>query len=215
MMAFTLRSKAIASAMAFIFLFVVFVLLKKELKLRHLILLGGICLVIGSPLIYFYYIKLAGTGTRAVLTSLSFTVMQDHFPIGSGFGTYASHAANKYFSTVYKIYDLEYLLRFDRYWRNFLSDTFWPIIIAQTGSIGLFAFLCTLCLLIKRCLALQKVSRCEFVGALYIFVYLLISSTAEPAFHNAVAIPLALVLGILFSRTNHDDKEAEKCLQRS
>lgn len=215
MMAFTLRSKAIASAMAFIFLFVMFVLLKKELKLRHLILLGGICLAIGSPLIYYYYIWGAGTGTRAVLTSLSFNVMQDHFPIGTGFGTYASHAANKYFSTVYKIYDLENILCIDRNWRDYLSDTFWPIIIAQTGIIGLFAFLCILCLLVKRCFALQKVSRCEFIGALYIFVYLLISSTSEPAFHNAVAIPLALVLGILFSRRNHDDKEAEKCLKRS
>lgn len=209
MMAFTLRSKAIASALVFVVLFVMLVLLKKELKLRHLILLGGVCLAIGSPLIYFYYIKLAGRGTRAVLTSLSFTVMRDHFPIGAGFGTYASSAANKYFSTVYKLYDLEYLLRFDGQWRSFLSDTFWPIIIAQNGIIGLLAFLSVLCLLLKRCFSLQSASRCEFAGALYVFVYLIISSTSEPAFHNAVAIPLALVLGILFAKASQEYKGAK------
>ena len=51
----------------------------------------------------------------------------------------------------------------------------------------------------KRCLAVEKFDRYAYVGGLFVFAYLLISSAAEPAFHNSVAIPLAMMIGIVFA----------------
>ncbi len=202
MMCFTMRSKAIASAGVYVLFFVFFVWLHKDLKLGHVVVAGAACAVAGWPMLRYYYIDLAGKGTRSVLTSLSITIMQDHFPLGTGFGTFASSAAEKYYSSVYEWYELAHLCRFDVGWKNFLCDTFWPIIIAQSGAIGTLVFLWILALLVKRCFALKDLSRNAFAGALYVFAYLAISSTSEPAFHNSVAIPLALMLGILFAKGN-------------
>lgn len=207
MMCFSLRSKAIVSAIVYVLFFVFFLLKHEEIKMRHLAVMAGACVAFGWPMFRFYYIDFAGKGTRAVLTSLSITVMRDHFPIGTGFGTFASSAAEKYYSAVYQIYDLAYLCRFDGGWRGFLSDTFWPIIIGQGSILGLIAFVVTLCLLVKRCFELKSLSHEAFAGALYIFAYLAISSTSEAAFHNAVAIPLALVLGILFAKAKTSNME--------
>lgn len=203
MMAFSMRSKAIASAAAYMLIFFYVIQMRQKFKKWYLVVCGILCIIIGWPLIQFYYVTLAGRSTRSVMMQVSFKIMKDYFPIGTGFGTFASAAANEYFSKVYELYNLEHLLRFDISWRYFLSDTFWPIIFAQTGVTGLLVFVYVLYMLMKRCFTIRSVSPTMFVGAIYVFVYLLISSTSEPAFHNSVAIPMAFILGIVFRESNH------------
>ena len=90
----------------------------------------------------------------------------------------------------------------------FMSDHFWPIIFGQAGVLGTIIFLVILGLLMKRCMDVRKHDLHGFVGVLYVMAYLMISSVAEPAFHNAVAIPLALVLGMVFSNAG-DEKHLQ------
>lgn len=224
--AFTLRSKALASAAAYVILFVLFAVLQWKLKWQYVVVGCAVCVVIAWPQIRFYFLDLAGHSARSVMLLTSFLIMKDYFPIGTGFGTYASAEAAKNYSPVYLKYgfsnnwelrdtrDMENTLRLirenswltDRY-RNkpdivneqpFLSDTFWPIIFGQTGVLGTAAYVFALGVIMKRCLAVEKYDRYAYVGVLFVFAYLLVSSAAEPAFHNSVAIPLAMTLGIVF-----------------
>lgn len=235
-MAFTLRAKSLASAAAYILMYVFFLLFKWRLRIWHVIVAGVGSVAIAWNKIRFYFIDLGGHSARSVILQKSFEVMKDHFPIGTGFGTFGSAEAGKHYSPVYLKYsfndywelrdvnNVENSLRLihenewylAQYQKNpdfinnppFMSDHFWPIIFGQAGVLGTIIFLVILGLLMKRCMDVRKHDLHGFVGVLYVMAYLMISSVAEPAFHNAVAIPLALVLGMVFSNAG-DEKHLQ------
>jgi len=198
MLMFTLRSKAFASVAIFVALFVFFVLLNRRMKFWHVAVAAAACVIIAWPQISYYFIELGGLSTRSVMHSVAFQIARDYFPIGTGFGTYASAEAAKAFSPVYELYNFEYLLRFEvnRQWLGFLNDTFWPIIIGQTGVIGTIAYVTALGTLFAKLWKLQNVHIHTFAAVIYIWGHLLICSTAEPAFNNSTAIPLAIIMGM-------------------
>lgn len=228
MITLTLRSKAFASVAAYVALFALFGVLRLKLKWQHVAICGAVCAAAGWPMFRFYFVKLAGQSARSLMLMTSFLIMRDYFPIGTGFGTYASAEAAKSYSPVYVKYgfndywelrdvqDVENSLRligadqwlFDQsqkypdvvYRQPFLSDSFWPIIFGQTGVIGTLMYVLALGVVAKRCLAVEKFDRYAYVGVLFIIAYLLVSSAAEPAFHNSVAIPMAMIMGIVFSQ---------------
>ena len=231
MMAFTLRAKAIASAAMYVAMFVFFIVLKLHLKLWHVVVAGAGVVAIGWEKIRYTFYDRGDEMPRAIMMRKSFQVMRDHAPIGSGFGTYGSAEAGKHYSAVYEKYsfndyfyvrdvrDLENTMRLiqedDRlmkryqlnperylYGQSYLSDHFWPIIFGQTGYLGTAVFLFILAVLLKKCLSVVKYDLLAYVGVLFAFVFLLISSAAEPAFHNLVAIPLAVVMGMVFARVD-------------
>ena len=228
MMAFTLRSKAIASAAIYVAMFVFFIVLKWHLQLWHVVVAGAGVAAIGWDKIRYNFFEREGEMPRAVMMRKSFQVMHDHAPIGTGFGTYGSAEAGKHYSTVYQKYgfndyyyvrdvrDVENTMRLlqedkslmARYQSNperflyrevYMTDHFWPTIFGQGGYLGTATFLVILAVLVKKIFAVAKSNLFAFVGLLYAFVYLLISSTAETAFHNPLAVPLAVVMGMAFA----------------
>ncbi len=229
MMAFTLRSKAIASAAMYVAMFVFFIVLKLHLKLWHVMVAGAGVLTIGWEKIRYNFFAREGELPRAVFMRTSFRVMRDYAPIGTGFGTFGSAEAGKHYSAVYYKYgfndhyfvrdvrDLENTMRLIQedklltysynlnpesylYGQSYMSDHFWPIIFGQHGYLGTVVFLIILAVLLKKCFDTLKFDLFAYVGVLFTFVFLLISSMAEPAFHNMVAIPLATVMGMVFCR---------------
>lgn len=239
MITFTMRSKAFASVVAYVGLFVLFAICKRKLKWQYVVVGCIACIAVAWPQIRFYFVDLAGGSARSVMLLTSFVIMKDYFPIGTGFGTYASAEAAKNYSPVYMKYgfnnywelrdvrDVENSLRLiqsspwlsEQYQNHpgfvnfppFLMDSFWPIIFGQTGFLGTVLYVFALGVIIKRCLAVEKYDRYAFVGVLFIFAYLLISSAAEPAFHNSVSIPLAMVVGIVFGQmANRVSKKGNK-----
>ena len=79
--------------------------------------------------------------------------------------------------------------------RNTFSDTFWPIILGQTGFLGTVFYLAALALLFAKAHRIRTVSRNSYAAVLFLAAYLLISSTSEPTFCNTVSIPPAMLLG--------------------
>ena len=231
LMAFTLRAKSLASAALYVAIFVFFLIIKWRLRLWHVIAAGIGSIAIAWDKIQFYFIDLSGWSARSVILQKSFEVMKDHFPIGSGFGTYGSSEAAKHYSPVYLKYNfndfwelrdisnvansLRLIYKSDwhtaQFLENpdfinaapFLSDHFWPTILGQSGVLGTVVFLMTLGVLLKRCFDVRKFNLYAYVGVLFAMVYLIISSVAEPAFHNSVAIPLAMVIGMVFAQAEN------------
>lgn len=190
----TTRGKALAGGVAYLFVMYFVVFNRKKIKLWHIILIGIMGLYIAWDQISFYYLELSGQSARSILTQTSFEILNDYFPIGTGFGTYASDVAGEYYSPVYIKYGfaLMYDLR-EEY--GYFSDTFWPIIIGQTGFIGTICYLVALLKLFLKTIRVRLVDRKAYAAVLFIFIYLLISSTSEPTFCNSVSIPLAMLLG--------------------
>lgn len=204
MLMLTLRSKALASAAVYVLLFVFIILLQGKLKLWHLCALGVGAVIVGWGQISYYFIELGGASARSIMTSTSFQVLQDHFPFGTGFGTYGSSAAAENYSAVYELYGFDEIYELASWNPNaFLSDTFWPIILGQGGFIGTIAFVVLLCLLFYHVFSLKRINRYCFLAGMFLLLYLLISSIAEPSFHNAIAIPLAVILGGLIRVAEH------------
>lgn len=192
----TLRFKAFFVVVIYLFLLWHVLLRKKKLNVTQLVILGIAGVLLAWNQIYFYYIELSGASARSVLTIKAFEIARDYFPIGVGFASYASHAAAIAYSPVY------YLFGVNSFWElspnnphAFLDDTFWPIVIAQSGFVGTICYLILLWTIFKSLVKVKSISIERYLVLLFVFIYLLISSTAEPIFNNAIAVPLAMILG--------------------
>lgn len=207
MMVFTLRSKAIVSAIVYVLLYIIIKKLHGKLKVWQIVIVCIIGVVCAWSQIYFYFINLGGQSARSVMLLTSFLIMKDYFPIGTGFATYASHSAAVNYSPVYSKYGFEFIYEL----RNsaegtFFDDQFWPIIFGQTGVIGTICYVYILVFLFKKIQKLYRINTDSYISGLFIFIYLLISSIAEPAFNNSVAIPLAMVMVIAMKRKKLESK---------
>jgi hypothetical protein len=206
----TLKGKAFTAAIAFVFLFYVLVYRRKKIKVWHVIVLALGGLLVAGDQISYYFVEKAGESARMALMSTSFEIMGDYFPIGTGFGTYGSATAIDPYSPVYYKYGLNLVWGLSEDYNLFASDSFWPIIIGQTGALGLVCFVGVLVLLFVRMKKIRPYNIRAYAAALFGFAYILICSTAEPAFHNSVSVPLAMMIGYAFTL---EKKEDAKCLK--
>ncbi|MBQ8230756.1 MAG: hypothetical protein IJZ34_02315 [Lachnospiraceae bacterium] len=192
--AMTLRSKAIAGALCILLFYIYFV----ALKLKNKVVIGlsafGIAFYIGYDQLVFYFggnSKYNLNFIRERLLIDSFSIAKAYFPLGSGFGTFASNVAAEHWSKLYNIYNYSY--------NAFLSDSFWPIIIAQCGWIGCILFILILANYLKIVLNLQKVSIYLMWAGISILIYEIICSVGESAFFNPAVCPMFLILGIIIN----------------
>ena len=141
-MILTFRTKAIISTFIIYILYIYFV----KFKFKSLLPVGvgavGGTAYLGYDSLNKYYVEIEESA-RLILTNDGIQIANNYFPIGSGFGSFASSMAAQYYSKLYM--KLGYYRKKDIGMGegrkgNFLSDTFWPIVIAQTGWLGLFSF---------------------------------------------------------------------------
>lgn len=196
---FTLRGKAIAGAMLYGVIFVVVIHRQKTLKLHHGLLAAFLTVLVSWRQFSYYYLELAGKSARSILTKTAFQIMKDSFPIGTGFGSFGSSQAAKHYSQVYIQYGFLQIPELDGRGTDFFSDTFWPILLGQTGALGTAAYLCALGILAHQVAKTAPQNLRAYGAGVFLLGYLLISTTSEPAFHNSIAVPMAMLLGFLLA----------------
>ena len=192
----TLRFKSIGMAFLLVIISLFIIKTKKKINLKLFIpLLLGVSLI-GWNQIYYYYIQL-DQSARSQLTVKSFEIAKDHFPFGTGFGTYGSHFSGVYYSPVYSMYRMENIQGISEKDPSFISDTFWPMILGQFGFIGLFVYLLLIYSIYQYIQFSFSKERIDFYLAKIIsFTYLLVLSTSDSSFVNPIAIGFAVILGI-------------------
>ena len=205
----TLRGKALAGAAVYVIVAYFVIIRQQKFRWWHILAIGAVSFWIAWDQVRFYYIELAGQSARSVLTQTAIRIMGDCFPIGTGFGTYASAVAAEQYSQVYVNYGFLHLFEL-RQGSAYLSDTFWPIILGQTGFAGTVCYLASLVLLLRRLLKVRPFGRGAYGAVLFVVIYLLISSTSEPTFCNSVSIPLAMTLGYILVLAADGEREREK-----
>lgn len=127
---------------------------KKKITIKTLLLFVPLVVTLAWNQIYYYFFSsIQGDSARYQLLINSFKVIKDHFPIGSGFGTYASYYSGKYYSPIYSSYGLTGIYGLTRDNTSFISDSFWPMVFAQTGLIGTVTFPSSCETKVKQCLS--------------------------------------------------------------
>lgn len=212
LLGFSMRGKALAGAVVFCLVLYFIVIYKKKLRVWHIALIALGCMAVAGEQFLYYYVELEGASARSVMTQTSIQIMKDYFPIGTGFGTYGSHSAAENYSPVYVQYGFLDYYELNGGQGSFFDDTFWPIIFGQTGIIGTVAYVAVLGFLFLRALKLRGKSITAYATGIFIFAYLMISSTSEPAFNNSVAIPLAFLLGTLYYIGDQKQEKAQVIL---
>lgn len=197
---FTLRGKAIASAACALLFYIYFTKLnfKKLLPIGLASVATAVYLGLGQWNLYFGSSTIDAEGNvRGMMLKDSFTLAKDNFPIGTGFGTFGSNVTVTTYSPLY------YRFGYDKYFGSsvekplFLSDSFWPIVTAQGGFIGLFAFVGVVAGLLTMVIRRLKSNKYFFTAGLSILMYEVISSLGESAFFHPTVWPMFILLGIM------------------
>lgn len=200
-MILTFRTKAIIAVLVLYMFYLYFV----KFKFKSLLPVGigaiGGAAYFGYDSLYKYYFRSDSTA-RKILTDDSIQIAKNYFPFGSGFGSFGSNIAAQYYSKLYLKLGYNRMkgsgLQEGKY-GNFLSDTFWPIVIAQTGWLGLVSFCLAIISMLIYIIQSRKTDVYYFWVALSILTHDLISSFAAPAFFYPSAMAEFLLLGLITS----------------
>lgn len=192
----TLRFKAIAAAMVFLYIYMIMITGRK-MKFRYFIPIIPICLLVGWNEFYFYFFSSHKMDmARGALSFASVQIAIDKFPLGTGFGTFASWPSGIFYSPVYILYGINTVWGLSKDFPAFVSDVFWPMIIAQNGLLGLILYIYIVVCLFRLVLQCAKADKRLYMAGMGALIYLLVSSIAESAFVNPISLPLALVIGL-------------------
>ena len=193
----TLRIKAFGGAV--IVFFVIFVVWKskKQFSLNRIAILGVIFFVLFYNSISYYFFTDRTDMARTQILNNSISVANDYFPIGAGFATYGSYYSGVSYSPLYYKYGMSNTWGLSPNYYDFVSDSFWPMILGQFGYIGVLLYILILIQLFYRIQKSFEPNNITFYMAkLICYIYLLVSSIAENSFAGPIAISFAVIIGL-------------------
>jgi hypothetical protein len=133
---------------------------------------------------------------RMALYKTSVLIARDRFPFGVGLGRYGSGTSRDPYSPVYHEYGLDQIDGLSPQHSSFISDTFWPRILGETGVIGLAAllvFTVVLTIQVWRAALVKHTDmliRAFLLGTWMVFVQSLIETLASSMFDSPPRIYL-------------------------
>lgn len=195
----TLRFKIVASMMLIYIIYYFVIKLGRKLTINRIFIIAITGVLIVSKQIQLYFFTTDVETARSALLSASFKILIDYFPIGTGFGTFASSASEKFYSQVYYQYNLYnvYGLHGDN--TTFISDIFWPTIIGQFGFIGIITYIM---LLIFLFVSIQKVyneKKSRYFVLISLFIYMIMSTLSTSAFLSASGVMIAFGMSLMLT----------------
>lgn len=172
---------------------------KEKIKWGRLLLaaavLGLAIYVVGKPRIE-QQVNIGYPVPRTALHLVGFTILMDFFPLGSGFGTFASYLSGRYYSNIYDLYGISNVIGMTREKYNYISDVFWPYIYGQFGVFGLLIYLKLIFGMFIRQFH-SGITGDSRIAVAVVWVYALIASTSEAYFTNGTGVQMALFLALL------------------
>lgn len=164
-------------------------------------------LIIGADQIQSYF--LTPTSARSLLTQYGFAIAFQCFPLGSGFATFATYMSGVYYSPLYYEYGLNNIWGLSPAYPAFITDTFWPAVVAQFGFLGLAAFVVLLGSTFGSISADCRERGIRFMAYGTIPLYLLILSTSDASFFNFYGPFYALILGAIVNKSKPKTRKAK------
>ncbi|MGL6105770.1 hypothetical protein, partial [Romboutsia sp.] len=165
----------------------------RKIKIYHVIIIMILSIVVSYNKINEQFV-VNDDYARTVLLSTSVDVAKDHFPWGSGFGTYASSVSAKNYSSIYEKYGIDNTYGLKKGQAHFVSDSFWPMILGQFGFIGMILYASILILIVKKLNKNKFKNKKYYYSGILVMTYLIITSTSESSFVNQYAISYMMTL---------------------
>ncbi len=199
----TLRFRLFGWVAFFLVLYLYMLAIQKELNTPVILAGAAAALLIGGRRLYTYYFSPAATTmARGQMALKSLYIARDHFPFGSGFGTFGSRHAQIYYSPLYYRYHLTNVAGLSPEHSNYACDTFFPAILAESGWFGFAAYLgLILTLLISVLKEVRQAGRLHLspypgFAAIILIAYELVETTGTLAFSETYSSLIALALGL-------------------
>lgn len=197
------RSKAMAFFAVYWLLYICLVVL----RLRNVFALLGVGglggVIIGMEQIALYFFQADRHSPRNIMLQDSIELANQYFPLGTGFASFGSTLAAQYYSPVYTQQGYESLDGMKSTDYKYLTDCFWPEIIAQFGWLGTVVFVIVVVMLLILAVKKMKKNLYAGFGMLIIMVFMLINSTAESSFFNPTSLFLFMLFGLFETRPNN------------
>lgn len=140
------------------------------------------------------------SSARSRLYSVGEQIADDDFPIGVGFGRFASYPSRISYSPVYFQYKLSMVWGLSPKFPNFIDDTSWPSVIGETGYGGLAIYVIGLLFLTMAVVRRLRIASHEMkwlpLGTLCAIAVLLVDSLGDPTLFSWLATAtLAMLVG--------------------
>ena len=175
------------------------ILFKKRLNLPVILIAVAGALAVGWRRFYdFYFSPYAYTMARGQFAINSLDIAKKNFPFGSGFGTFGSRMAQLYYSPLYYQYDMMTTIGVTPDHPAYACDTFFPCILAESGWLGLVAYLGLIFILFIYIMQSQKktdrseLSYYAVFTAFCLLAYELLETTGTLAFSETYSILIAI-----------------------
>lgn len=173
--------------------------IKFKSKYIYIVLVVGVIAawIIGKDKI-IYHFSYGVSAARPALYIIGIKIMMDFFPIGSGWGTFASYISGEYYSGIYKTYGISEVNGLTQQKYAYTGDVFWPYIYGQLGVFGCIAYVYLIYrFFINQFSKLRKYD--TIIAFLVLWIYALFASTAEAYFTNVTGVHMALMLTLFIN----------------
>lgn len=125
---------------------------------------------------------------RVVLNRTSIMILKDCFPFGVGHGMFASPISRQQKSPVYSEYHIDnvYGLNFQRDGGVFMTDTFWPMILGETGFLGTLCYILILYIVFMPFIKgfFKNTRDRRYIFPAFLFFVFLMTSLGKPVFNG-------------------------------
>ena len=207
LMAMSLRSRWVALALVIV-LIIIFV--KKGSTRAPFVVIGVgsvSAFLVGQAQMSVYYGS-ASESARGHLMTTALSVFQNFFPLGAGFASFGSGVTKTIYSPLYYQYGLQNVYGLAPNNPSYLTDTFWPVVLAQFGFLGLIIWLLLLIMLVVDFYRLGIASG-MLVLSLTMIAAILSSTTASGSIFSMQMITL-LVAFMTAMKANIDREACER-----
>lgn len=205
----SLRRKSI---LACILVSLIAVLISNKNQSFKISYFAGAAILLASSFVVFYdkviflyentvtrYLSNEGFYTpRTILLNESLILADSNFPFGTGMGTFGSWMSTVFYSPLYEEIGLSTNYGMTKDFPIFLTDTYWPMIIAELGWFG-FMFMmlfwgALILKLFKSQLNKPMVLKTHALISIFALLQLIIESTSSPSLSRSPQIFIVMVL---------------------
>ncbi|MGP1909970.1 O-antigen ligase family protein [Metabacillus sp. JX24] len=142
---------------------------------------------------------------RKALYLFSFVIAKEYFPVGTGFGTYGTFQSIEPYSSVYYEFGLNRVwgLRPDN--PMWLTDTFWPAILGETGLVGIILYGSVFLIIFRNRKQIKKrLNLYYYYIFIFVFIQAFLESLAEQIYFSS---PQFIIIFTLLGLISADLKE--------
>lgn len=193
----TFRGMGIGAISVFI-IFEIYTHFKKknsQISIKKLVPISLVAFVLGYNQIEEYFI--GSDSIRNLFLQNSFIILKRYFPLGSGFATYGSDQAYKNYSKLY--YEFGYNNIYFLMPGNgaVANDNFWPMVIAQFGFIGFWAYLAMVVLQMVFVFGSKLDDKIKII-VISLLILAFIISLGNAVYTSAMGMLIYIVAGIVY-----------------